>query len=74
LAPPRGCAGALIGAAVQKIKSRVTVATARRLSTTLGRNARFHYSPYTGRVHDLRSAACGLTRDVDTGRLFRKPN
>ena len=34
----------------------------------------FYYSPYTGRVYDLRSVPPGgLTRDVDTGRLFRKP-
>src|SRR5437588_1265271 len=33
----------------------------------------FYYSPYTGRVYDLRSVPPGgLTRDVDTGRLFRK--
>ena len=34
----------------------------------------FYYSPYTGRVYDLRSVPPGgLTRDADTGRLFRKP-
>jgi hypothetical protein len=34
----------------------------------------FYYSPYTGRVYDLRGVSPGgLTRDVDTGRLFRKP-
>src|SRR6266567_4549008 len=34
----------------------------------------FFYSPYTGRVYDLRDVPPGgLTRDVDTGRLFRKP-
>ena len=34
----------------------------------------FFYSPYTGRVYDLRGMPPGgLTRDVDTGRLFRKP-
>ena len=34
----------------------------------------FDYSPYTGRVYDLREVPPGgLTRDVDTGRLFRKP-
>jgi Glycine zipper len=34
----------------------------------------FYYSPYTGRVFDLRGVPPGgLTRDVDTGRLFRKP-
>ena len=34
----------------------------------------FYYSPYTDRIYDLRSVPPGgLTRDVDTGRLFRKP-
>lgn len=34
----------------------------------------FYYSPYTGRVYNLRGVPPGgLTRDVDTGRLFRKP-
>ncbi|PYI48072.1 MAG: hypothetical protein DMF11_04515 [Verrucomicrobia bacterium] len=34
----------------------------------------FYYSPYTERVYDLRGVQPGgLTRDVDTGRLFRKP-
>jgi outer membrane protein with glycine zipper len=31
-------------------------------------------SPYTGRVYDLRGVPPGgLTRDVDTGQLFRRP-
>jgi predicted small secreted protein len=31
-------------------------------------------SPYTGRVYDLRDVPPGgLTRDVDNGRLFRRP-
>jgi hypothetical protein len=34
----------------------------------------FYYSPYTGRVYNLRGVPPGgLTRDVDTGRLFRRP-
>jgi hypothetical protein len=34
----------------------------------------FFYSPYTGRVYDLRGVPSGgLTRDVNTGRLFRRP-
>ena len=34
----------------------------------------FYYSPYTGRIYDLRGVPPGgLTRDVDTGRLFRRP-
>lgn len=34
----------------------------------------FYRSPYTGRVYDLRGVPHGgLTRDVDTGELFRRP-
>jgi len=34
----------------------------------------FYYSPYTGRVYDLRGVPHGgLTRDIDTGQLFRRP-
>src|SRR5882757_2691244 len=34
----------------------------------------FYYSPYTRRVYDLRGVPPGgLTRDVDTAGLFRKP-
>ena len=34
----------------------------------------FYHSPYTGRVYDLRGVPRGgLTRDIDTGRLFRRP-
>src|SRR3954453_14863724 len=34
----------------------------------------YFQSPYTGRVYDLRGVPPGgLTRDVDTGRLFRRP-
>ena len=34
----------------------------------------FYYSPYTGRVYNLRGVPPGgLTRDFDTGQLFRKP-
>ena len=33
-----------------------------------------YHSPYTGRVYDLRGVPHGgLTRDVDTGQLFRRP-
>jgi hypothetical protein len=32
------------------------------------------YSPYTNRIYDLRGVPPGgLTRDMDTGQLFRKP-
>jgi Glycine zipper len=34
----------------------------------------FYYSPYTQHVYDLRGVPPGgLTRDIDTGRLFRRP-
>src|SRR3954470_19995117 len=34
----------------------------------------FYYRPYTGRIYDLRVVPPGaLTRDMDTGRLFRRP-
>jgi hypothetical protein len=34
----------------------------------------FYYSPYTGRVYDLRRVAKGgLVRDPDTGQFFRRP-
>src|SRR5947199_5471376 len=69
-------AGTLVGAAIQEDQ------VARygppppggfpyaRLAGTPG----FYYSPYTGRVYDLRGVPPGgLTRDVDAGRLFRKP-
>lgn len=33
-----------------------------------------YHSPYTGRIYNLRGVPPGgLTRDVDTGRLFRRP-
>ena len=69
-------AGALVGAAVQEDQvarygppppGGFPIA---RWAGTPG----FYYSPYTGRVYDLRGIPPGgLTRDVDTGRLFRKP-
>ena len=34
----------------------------------------FYFSPYTGRMYDLRDVPHGgLTRDIDTGELFRRP-
>ena len=34
----------------------------------------FYYSPYTGRIYNLREVPPGgLTRDVDTGQVFSKP-
>jgi len=33
-----------------------------------------YHSPYTGKVYDLRDVPHGgLTKDVDTGQLFRRP-
>jgi YMGG-like Gly-zipper len=33
-----------------------------------------YHSPYTGKIYDLRDVPHGgLTRDVDTGQLFRRP-
>ena len=33
-----------------------------------------YYSPYTGRLYDLRGVPHGgLSRDIDTGRFFRRP-
>jgi len=38
------------------------------------RHPGFFRSPYTGRIYDLRGVPPGgLTRDVDTGQLFRRP-
>ena len=68
-------AGALIGAAVEEDQA------ARYhpppggfpFAQFSGRPGLF-YSPYTGRLYDLRGVPRGgLTRDVDTGELFRKP-
>jgi len=69
-------AGALVGAAVEEDQAARYgppppggFPFARWAGTT-----GFYYSPYTGRVYDLRGVPPGgLTRDVDTGRLFRKP-
>ena len=34
----------------------------------------FYFSPYTGREYDLRGVPPGeLTRDIDTGQVFRRP-
>jgi predicted small secreted protein len=69
-------AGALIGAAVEEDQAaRYGPPPAggypyARWAGTPG----LYYSPYTGRVYDLRGVPPGgLTRDIDTGRPFRKP-
>jgi predicted small secreted protein len=69
-------AGALTGAAIQESEAASYgppppggFPFARRTGTP-----GLYYSPYTGRVYNLRGVPPGaLTRDVDTGRLFRKP-
>ena len=56
-------AGALTGAIIQENQA-----------ARYGPPPGLYYSPYTGRVYDLRGVPPGgLTRDMDTGRLFRKP-
>jgi hypothetical protein len=69
-------AGALIGAAVEEDQAArygpppPAGFPFARWAGTPG----LYYSPYTGRVYDLRGVPPGgLTRDIDTGRLFRKP-
>jgi hypothetical protein len=69
-------AGALTGAAIQQDQAARYGPPPRggypyaRWAGTPG----FYYSPYTGRVYDLRGVPPGgLSRDVDTGRLFRRP-
>ena len=69
-------AGALIGAAVEEDQA-ARYGPPPPGGFPFGRWAGtpgFYYSPYTGRVYDLHGVPPGgLTRDVDTGRLFRKP-
>lgn len=69
-------AGALTGAAIQQEQvARYGPPPAggypyARFAGTPG----LYYSPYTGRVYNLRGVPHGgLTRDIDTGRLFRRP-
>jgi len=68
--------GALIGHAIQEDRAR-QYGPAPEGGYPFARPAHspgmFH-SPYTGRVYDLRGVPPGgLTRDVDTGQLFRRP-
>lgn len=82
---PRGAAigaaagaatGALIGHAIQEDRAE-RYGPAPEGGYPLGRptgRPGFYQSPYTGRVYDLRDVPPGgLTRDVDNGRLFRRP-
>ena len=68
--------GALIGHAIQEERAREygpPPSGGYPLARWAGRPG-FYYSPYTGRVYDLRGVPPGgLTRDVDTGQLFRRP-
>lgn len=67
--------GALIGHAIQEDRARTGPPP--EGGFPYGRYAGspgMYYSPYTGRVYDLRGVPHrGLTRDVDTGQLFRRP-
>ena len=69
-------AGALIGHAIAEDQARTygpPPPGGFPLARWAGRPG-FYYSPYTGRVYDLRGVPPGgLTRDVDTGRYFRRP-
>jgi hypothetical protein len=68
--------GALIGHAIQENRAEKygpAPAGGYPLARPSGRYG-FYYSPYTGRVYDLRGVPRGgLTRDVDEDRLFRRP-
>jgi hypothetical protein len=68
--------GALIGHAIQEDRAREygpPPAGGYPFATRAGGPGMYR-SPYTGRVYDLRGVPPGgLTRDVDTGQLFRRP-
>ena len=68
--------GALIGHAIQEDRAREygpPPAGGYPMARYAGSPGMFR-SPYTGRVYDLRGVPPGgLTRDVDTGQLFRRP-
>jgi hypothetical protein len=68
--------GALIGHAIQEDRAR-TYGPPPPGGYPFARYAGgpgLYRSPYTGRVYDLRGVPPGgLTRDVDTGQLFRRP-
>jgi len=69
-------AGALIGHAIQEDRAREygpPPPGGYPFATRAGGPGMYR-SPYTGRVYDLRGVPPGgLTRDVDTGQLFRRP-
>lgn len=68
--------GALIGHAIQEDRARQygpPPAGGYPFARPAARPG-FFRSPYTGRLYDLRGVPPGgLTRDVDTGQLFRRP-
>jgi len=68
--------GALIGHAIQEDRAREygpSPPGGYPFSKPTGRPG-FFLSPYTGRSYDLRGVPPGgLTRDVDTNQLFRRP-
>ena len=68
--------GALIGHAIQEDRAREygpPPAGGYPYGKSTGTPGMYR-SPYTGRVYDLRGVPPGgLTRDVDTGQLFRRP-
>ncbi len=69
-------AGALIGHAIQEDRAREygpPPPGGYPFATRAGGPGMYR-SPYTGRIYDLRGVPPGgLTRDVDTGQLFRRP-
>lgn len=68
--------GALIGHAIQENRAREygpPPPGGYPFATRAGGPGMYR-SPYTGRIYDLRGVPPGgLTRDVDTGQLFRRP-
>ena len=69
--------GALIGHVIQEDRARADYGPPPPGGWPYARYAGspgMYRSPYTGRVYDLRDVPPGgLTKDVDTGQLFRRP-
>jgi hypothetical protein len=65
--------GALIGHVIQEERAGTPPSGGFPLARPSDRYG-FYNSPYTGRAYDLRGVPPGgLTRDVDTGQIFRRP-
>jgi YMGG-like Gly-zipper len=65
--------GALIGHVIQEERAGNPPPGGFPVARRSGRYG-FYFSPYTGREYDLRGVPPGgLTRDVDTGQIFRRP-